>query len=79
MMDYTTYKVSYSNGDMFTLTGADFYGYIEYSNGKATAYNTQLELVPKRSYKTDLFTSELFFDRVVSDETITLPKTKGEC
>ena len=79
MMDYTTYKVSYSNGDMFTLTGADFYGYIEYSDGKATAYNTQLELVPKRSYKTDLFTSELFFDRVVSDETITLPKTKGEC
>ncbi len=79
MKDYTTYKVTYTNGDMFTLTGSDFYGYVEYSNNKAVAYETQLELVPKRTYKTDLFTSDLFFDRVVSDENITLPKTKGEC
>lgn len=79
MIDYTTYKVTYTNGDMFTLTGSDFYGYVEYSNNKALSYNTQLELVPKKTYKTDLFTSQLFFDRVVSDENITLPRTKEAC
>ena len=29
MTDYTSYKKFYTNGDLFTLTGSDFYGVVE--------------------------------------------------
>ena len=64
---------------MFTLTGSDFYGFAETADGIAKEPSTGKTLVPKSTYKTDLFYTEYFKDRVVSDIDLTLPNTKDEC
>ena len=77
--NYYSYKKIYTSGDMFTLTGSDFYGFAETAEGIAKEPSTGKTLVPKSTYKTDLFYTEYFKDRVVSDIDLTLPNTKDEC
>ena len=77
--NYYSYKKIYTSGDMFTLTGSDFYGFVETSDGVAREPSTGKTLVPKNTYKTDLFYTDYFKDRVVEDFDLTLPNTKDEC
>ena len=77
--NYYSYKKIYTSGDMFTLTGSDFYGFAETSDGKVKEPSTGKTLVPKNNYRTDLFYTEYFKDRVVSDFDLALPNTKTEC
>jgi len=77
--NYYSYKKIYTSGDMFTLTGSDFYGFAETADGIAKEPSTGKTLVPKSTYKTDLFYTEYFKDRVVSDIDLTLPNTMDEC
>ena len=79
MIDYTTYKKIYTDGNMFTLTGSDFSGYVEIKDGVATEVSTGKTLTPKSTYATDLFYTDYFRDRVIADENITLPNTESEC
>jgi len=77
--NYYSYKKIYTSGDMFTLTGSDFYGFVETSEGVAKEQSTGKLLVPKNNYRTDLFYTDYFKDRVVSDLDLALPNTKDEC
>jgi uncharacterized repeat protein (TIGR01451 family) len=78
-MDYYSYKKIYTYGDMFTLSGEDFEGFIQYKNGEVTSFDTETLLEPKATYDTDLFTSKYFRDRDVNDINIQLPRAKNEC
>ena len=74
MSDYLTYKKVYTSGEMFTLTGSDFHGFVETGNlGSANEVSTGKSLTSKNTYETDLFFSIDFKDRVISDINITLP------
>jgi len=77
--NYYSYKKIYTSGDMFTLTGSDFFGFAETSDGIAREPSTGKTLVPKNTYRTDLFYTDYFKDRVVRDFNLTLPNTKDEC
>ena len=81
MIDYTTYKRTYTLGDMFTLTGADFIGYftVDVNKGEARDVATGSLLTAKSTYDTDLAMSSFFKDRVVGDLNLQLPKTLDEC
>lgn len=79
MIDYTSYKKIHTTGDLFTLTGADFTGYVELVDGVAREVSTGKELTPKSSYDTDLFYTDYFRDRVIADVELTLPNTENEC
>ena len=73
MIDYTTYKKIYTDGSLFTLTGADFSGYVQLKDGVATEVSTGKTLSPKSTYATDLFYTKYFQDRVIDDSPNTLP------
>jgi len=79
MTDYKSYKKFYSDGDLFTLTGADFYGLVEVENNVAVEFGTKKVLTSKNTFDTDLAFSKDFKDRVISDLTIDLPNTIQEC
>ena len=81
MIDYTTYKRTYTRGDMFTLTGADFIGYftVNVNKGEVRDVATGRLLTAKNTYDTDLVMSSFFKDRVVGDLNLQLPKTLDEC
>tara|TARA_R110000764_G_scaffold139089_1_gene227085 strand:+ start:555 stop:2516 length:1962 start_codon:yes stop_codon:yes gene_type:complete len=80
MIDYTSYKKIYTAGEMFTLTASDFHGFAEIdSNGLATEVSTGKALSSKNTYATDLFFSNVYTDRVIADDGITLPNTQSEC
>lgn len=81
MIDYTTYKRIYTAGDMFTLSGSDFIGYVavDVNKGEARDADTGSILTSKNTYGTDLILSTNFKDRVASDLNLTLPKTLDEC
>ena len=79
MTDYKSYKKFYSDGDLFTLTGADFYGLVEVENNVAVELGTKKVLTSKNTFDTDLAFSRVFKDRVISDLTIDLPNTIEEC
>lgn len=78
-MDYYSYKKQYTHGDMFTLSGENYTGFIQYKDGKATTVDTNEELEPIATFNTDLFTSRIFRDRSIEDRDIQLPRTKSEC
>lgn len=78
-MDYYSYKKIYTYGDMFTLSGKDYTGYVQYKDGQVTSPETGAVLEPKATYNTDLFTSRTFRDRSVDDSNIKLPRSKSEC
>tara|TARA_R100001377_G_scaffold83912_1_gene66326 strand:- start:590 stop:2575 length:1986 start_codon:yes stop_codon:yes gene_type:complete len=77
--NYYSYKKIYTSGDMFTLTGSDFYGFAETADGVVKEPSTGKTLVPKSTYRTDLLYTEYFKDRVVSDIDLTLPNTRDKC
>ena len=79
MIDYTSYKKVYTNGEMFTLTGENFYGFVETEGEVAKEVSTGKVLSAKNTYATDLFFTPTFTDRVVSDTNITLPNTLNDC
>ena len=79
MIDYTTYKKIYTNGSLFTLTGADFNGYAQLKGGVATEVSTGKTLSPKSTYATDLFYTDYFQDRVIDDVELTLPNKENDC
>jgi len=81
MIDYTTYKRIYTTGDMFTLSGSDFIGYVavDVNKGEARDAVTGAILTGKNTYGTDLILSNNFRDRVARDLDLTLPKTLDEC
>ena len=78
-MDYYSYKKIYTGGDMFTLSGADFKGLLQYKDGKVTTVDTNEDLLPKSTYDTDLLTSKIFRDRTVTELNIDLPVVRSEC
>jgi hypothetical protein len=78
-MDYYSYKKIYTGGDMFTLSGADFKGLLQYKDGKVTTVETNELLTPKPTYDTDLLTSRIFRDRTVEELNINLPVIRSEC
>ena len=79
MIDYTTYKKIYTDGTLFTLTGADFAGYVQLSDGVATEVSTGKVLSPKSTYATDLFYTDYFQDRVIADKPAALPNKEEDC
>jgi len=79
MIDYTTYKKIYTDGSLFTLTGADFSGYVQLKDGVATEVSTGKTLSPKSTYATDLFYTKYFQDRVIDDSPNTLPNKENDC
>ena len=79
MIDYTTYKKIYTDGSLFTLTGADFSGYAQLKDGVATEVSTGKTLSPKSTYATDLFYTTYFQDRVIADSPNTLPNKESDC
>ncbi len=79
MIDYTTYKKAYTDGSLFTLTGADFIGYAQLKDGVATEVSTGKTLSPKSTYATDLFYTNYFQDRVIADSPSTLPNKENNC
>ena len=62
MTDYKSYKKFYTNGDLFTLTGADFYGLVEVENNVAVESSTKKALTSKNTFDTDLAFSRDFKD-----------------
>ena len=79
MIDYTSYKKAYTDGSLFTLTGADFTGYAQLKDGVATEVSTGKTLSPKSTYATDLFYTNYFLDRVIADEELELPNKENDC
>ena len=79
MIDYYSYKKIYSDGGLFTLSGKDFVGNVQYRDGIASDYDTGAILEPKNTFATDLFTSRFFKDRIVDDSFISLPISETEC
>ena len=79
MIDYTSYKKAYTDGSLFTLTGADFTGYAQLKDGVATEVSTGKTLSPKSTYATDLFYTNYFQDRVIADEELELPNKENDC
>ncbi|MDB4396182.1 hypothetical protein N9Z65_01055 [bacterium] len=87
MSNYITYKKVYTSGEMFTLTGKDFYGFAEQGSinnsdvtlGGAREVSTGRPLTKKNTYATDLFFSIEFKDRVIGDTNITLPYDLNKC
>lgn len=77
--NYYSYKKIYTSGDMFTLTGSDFYGFAETVDGLAKEVSTGKTLIPKGTYRTDQFYTSYFRDRVVADFDLELPNTQDEC
>ena len=77
--DYTSYKKVYTSGELFTLTGSDFYGFAETADGVALEVTTGKALSSKNTFATDLFFTNNFTDRVISDIDISLPTTIGDC
>ena len=77
--NYYSYKKIYTSGDMFTLTGSDFYGFAETVDGLAKEVSTGKTLTPKGTYRTDQFYTSYFRDRVVADFDLELPNTQNEC
>ena len=78
-MDYFSYKKIYTYGDMFSLSGENYTGYIQYDGQQVTTVDTSQVLDPIATFNTDLFTSRYFRDRNISDEAIVLPRTKSQC
>ena len=77
--NYYSYKKIYTSGDMFTLTGSDFYGFSETVDGLAKEVSTGKTLTPKGTYRTDQFYTSYFRDRVVADFDLKLPNAHNEC
>ena len=77
--DYTSYKKVYTSGELFTLTGSDFYGFAETVDGVAREVTTGKALSSKNTFATDLFFTNDFTDRVISDISISLPTTIDDC
>lgn len=77
--NYYSYKKIYTSGDMFTLTGSDFYGFAETVDGLAKEVSTGKTLTPKGTYRTDQFYTSYFRDRVVADFDLKLPNAHNEC
>ena len=73
IIDYTSYKKVYTSGDLFTLTGSDFYGFAETKDSVAKEVTTGKTLTSKNTFATDLFFTNNFTDRVISDTNIILP------
>jgi len=79
-MDYTSYKQIYTHGDLYTLSGKPYTGFIQYKDGVVLASGSSSDtLVPNNSYGTSLFASGIFKDRVIKDEGIQLPSSNSEC
>lgn len=79
--DYTSYKKVYTSGELFTLTGSDFYGFAEKVGGVAHEVTTGKALSSKNTFATDLFFSTDFKDRVISDAgtSLSLPTSLNDC
>ena len=79
MTDYTSYKKFYTNGDLFTLTGSDFYGVVEIKDNIAYEVSTKKVITSKNTFDTDLAFSSNFKDRTIFDLNIDLPNTVEDC
>lgn len=79
MTDYTSYKKFYTNGDLFTLTGSDFYGLVEIKDNIAYEVSTKKVITSKNTFDTDLAFSSNFKDRTIFDLNIDLPNTVEDC
>lgn len=79
-IDYTAFKVGYTTGDLFTLTGSTYTGYFNVFLGQPYVgrYTQQIQLDSKNTFKTDVYRNTLLFDRLVID-TLTLPYSLNEC
>lgn len=78
MIDFTD-KFSYTTGNAFTLTGADYVGYFNTLNGVAYVGRTSLltPLSNKSNYLNDVYLSKFYFDRDITEIPI-LPYSLNE-
>lgn len=60
IIDYSSYKKVYTSGDLFTLTGTDFYGFVETAGTVAKEVPTGKTLTSKNTFATDLFFTDNF-------------------
>lgn len=88
MIQYNNYKRFYVDAGVFSLNNADYTGYVEVLSGvpyvaapeiyydKCLNLNTftRQQLEKKSTYKTDIYCSDLFYDRIITDDTY-LPYT----
>lgn len=88
MIQYSNYKRFYVDAGIFSLSGTNYTGYVEVLSGVPyiaapeiyfdKCYNSNVtprqQLERKFTYKTDVFCSEIFYDRVINEET-SLPYT----
>ena len=73
MVETTTKKFAYSTGGDFTLTGTDYVGYFNISNGSPYVGTTgTVSLCQNSTFRTDVYTGEFLFDRDLS-EILELP------
>lgn len=83
MIQYSNYKRFYVDSGIFSLSGTNYTGYVEVLSGVPyiaapeiyfdKCYNSNVtprqQLERKFTYKTDVFCSEIFYDRVINEET----------
>ena len=88
MIQYSNYKRFYVDAGIFSLSSTNYTGYVEVLSGVPyiaapeiyfdKCYNSNVtprqQLERKFTYKTDVFCSEIFYDRVINEET-SLPYT----
>lgn len=91
MIQYSNYKRFYVDSGIFNLSGASYTGYVEVLSGVpyvaapeiyfnkcySSSASTRQQLEKRFTYKTDVFCSDLFYDRIISDET-SLPYTLND-
>ena len=83
MIQYSNYKRFYVDAGIFSLSSTNYTGYVEVLSGIPyvaapeiyfdKCYNSNVtprqQLERKFTYKTDVFCSEIFYDRVINEET----------
>jgi hypothetical protein len=83
MIQYNNYKRFYVDAGVFSLNNADYTGYVEVLSGipyvaePEVYYDrclnlstfTRQQLEKKTTYKTDIYWSNLFYDRIITDNT----------
>lgn len=70
-------KKYWSEGEFETKSGEPYSGYVGISGGDGYIYDTEEKLVKSDSYRTQVNSSEFFFDRIL-DEEIKLPYQKND-
>lgn len=76
MIDYSKIKIGFTNGDDFALSSQSYVGYYHVIDGQPyqgrNAYDVATKLNAKSNLSSNVLTSKLFYDRIITDSA-TLP------